>query len=132
MKLTMPTSNQVYTVLRYAGTSAGTIGTIAVLVGLLPDAQSQALVQQFQLVVKDIVQLFGDSSKFVLLAIPVVTMWLAKLGWNSAAPDKQMERALEADPKKLVAAVQSLPAAQVTVTDPKLAEGIPGVKVDHT
>lgn len=34
--------------------------------------------------------------------------------------------------KSQIAAVQAAPQAQVTVTDPKLAEGIPGVKVDHT
>lgn len=31
--------------------------------------------------------------------------------------------------KSQIAAVQAAPQAQVTVTDPKLAEGVPGVKV---
>lgn len=113
----MPTQAQIYAALRYAGTAAGTLGTMAVLVGLLPQDQSQALVASFQQVVNDLIQLFGDTYKFVLLAIPVVTLWLAKVGYSSASPKKQ------------IAAVQALPQAQVTVTDPKLAEGIPGVVV---
>ena len=112
-----PTLSQVYAGLRYAGTAAGTVGTIMVFVGLLPQDQSNALVQSFQQVVNDLVQLFGDTYKFALLAIPVITIWLAKIGYSSASPKKQ------------IAAVQALPEAQVTVTDPKLAEGIPGVEV---
>ena len=115
--MNLPTQAQVYAALRYIGTSAGTVGSIVVLVGLLPQDQSAALVASFQQVVNDLVQLFGDTWKFVLLAIPVVTVWLAKIGYSSASPKSQ------------IAAVQALPQAQVTVTDPKLAEGIPGVKV---
>lgn len=115
--MNLPTQAQVYAGLRYAGTAAGTLGTIMVLVGLLPQDQSTALVASFQQVVNDLVQLFGDTYKFVLLAIPVVTVWLAKIGYSSASPKRQ------------IAAVQALPAAQVVVTDPKLAEGIPGVQV---
>jgi len=115
--MNLPTQSQVFAALRYAGTAAGTIGSVGVLIGLLGPDQSQALVASFQAIINDLIQLFGDTYKFALLAIPVVTVWLAKVGYNSAAPKSQ------------IAAVQALPQAQVTVTDPKLAEGIPGVKV---
>jgi len=115
--MNLPTQSQVFAALRYAGTAAGTVGTLMVIVGLLPADQSAALVASFQQVIKDLIQLFGDTYKFVLLGIPVATVWLAKIGYSSAAPKKQ------------IAAVQALPQAQVTVTDPELAEGIPGVKV---
>lgn len=61
--------------------------------------------------------MFGDTYKFALLAIPVVTVWLAKIGYSSASPKRQ------------IAAVEKLDEAHVVVTDPKLAEGIPGVEI---
>jgi|SRR5271166_1227176 len=112
-----PTQAQVYAALRYAGTIAGTVASVGVLIGLLQPDQSAALVAAFQAVINDLIQLFGDTYKFALLAIPVVTLWLAKVGYSSASPKKQ------------IAAVQALSKAQVIVTDPKLAEGIPGVQV---
>jgi hypothetical protein len=112
-----PTQSQIYTALRYAGTAAGTVGTIAALAGVVDQQTSQSIVAAFQDVVKDLTQLLGDSSKLVLLVIPVATVWLGKIGYSSASPKSQ------------IASVQAMPAAQVTVNDPKLAEGIPGVKV---
>lgn len=113
----MPTQAQVYAGLRYAGTAAGTIGTIAALVGVTNQETSQSIVASLQAVINDLTQLFGDTSKLVLLVIPVATIWLGKIGYNSSSPKSQ------------IASVQALPQAQVTVTDPKLAEGIPGVTV---
>ncbi len=115
--MSLPSQSQIYAALRYAGTAAGSVASIGVLIGLLGPDQSQALVASFQQVINDLIQLFGDTYKFALLAVPVVTLWLARIGYKSAAPKAQ------------IAAVQALPQAQVTVTDPKLAEGIPGVKV---
>jgi hypothetical protein len=117
MQLKLPSMSQVYAGLRYAGTAAGTLGTIGVLIGLLPQDQSAALVASFQQVVADIVQLFNDTTKFVLLAIPVGTLVIAKIGWNSASLAKQ------------TAAVQALPTTQVSTTDPNLAAAVPGVKL---
>lgn len=113
----MPTQAQVYAGLRYAGTAAGTIGTIAALVGVTNQETSQSIVASLQAVINDLTQLFGDTSKLVLLVIPVATIWLGKIGYSSSSPKSQ------------IASVQALPQAQVTVTDPKLAEGIPGVTV---
>ena len=115
--MNLPTQAQVYAGLRYAGTAAGSLGTLAVLIGLLPHDTSAALVASFQAVVNDLIQLFGDTYKFALLGVPVLTVWLGKIGYSSASTKSQ------------IASVQALPDAQVTVTDPKLAEGIPGVKV---
>ncbi len=136
-----PTQAQVYAALRYAGTAAGTVGTIAALAGVVDQQTAQGIVAAFQAVVKDLTQLMGDASKLVLLVIPVATVYLAKIGYSSASPNSQVAsvqalapRELTAAvqavaPRELVAATQALPAAQVAVTDPKLAEGIPGVQV---
>ena len=116
--MNMPTQAQIYAGLRYAGTAAGTVGTVVTLIGLLPADTSHALVAAFQTWLTDLQKLIGDSYVLVGIALPIITIWLGKIGWNSASPKKQ------------IAAVQAMPAAQVTVTDPKLAEGIPGVKVE--
>ena len=136
-----PTQAQVYAGLRYAGTAAGTIGTIAALAGVTDQQTMQNIVAAFHAVIIDLTNLFGDASKLVILVIPVATFWLAKIGYSSASPQaqvasvqalapKELTAAVQATaPKELVAAVQAMPTAQVTVTDPKLAEGIPGVTV---
>ena len=112
-----PTQAQVNAALRYAGTAAGTVGSIAALAGVVDQETAQNIVASFQVVVKDLTQLLGDSSKFALLILPIATVYLAKIGYSSASPKSQ------------IASVQAMPEAQVTVTDPKLAEGIPGVQV---
>lgn len=115
--MNMPTQAQVYAGLRYAGTAAGTIGTIAALVGVTDQQTAQNIVASVHAVIDDLTQLFGDVSKLALLVVPVATVYLAKIGYSSASPKKQ------------IAAVQAMPEAQVTVTDPELAKGIPGVTV---
>ena len=115
--MNMPTQAQVYAALRYAGTAVGTIGTVGALIGVTDHDTAQNIVSAAQAVINDLRQLFGDATKLVVLVIPVATVWLAKIGYSSASPKKQ------------IAAVQALPQAQVVVTDAKLAEGIPGVKV---
>lgn len=112
-----PTQSQIYAGLRYAGTAAGTLGTIGVLIGLLPQDQSAALVASFQQVVNDLIRLFGDTYKFVLLAIPAGTAIAAAIGIRSAGPFKQ------------AAAVQAGATTQVLTTDPKLAQAVRGVKL---
>lgn len=112
-----PTQAQFAAALRYAGTAAGTLATLGALVGVLSQEQSAALVATVHAIIDDLTHLFGDVSKLVLLLLPVATFWFAKMGWNSASTKSQ------------IASVQALPQAQVTVTDPKLAEGVPGVKV---
>jgi hypothetical protein len=113
----LPTQSQIYAGLRYAGVASGVVMTgLAGLGALSPDA-AHDIVTQIQLVADDLQKTIGDSWKLILLVSPVVTFWFAKMGWNSASTKHQ------------IAAVQSLPAAQVNVTDPKLAEGIPGVQV---
>lgn len=127
--MNLPTQAQVYAGLRYAGTAAGTLGSAAALFGVMSQDQSATFVADLHAIIDDLVQLFGDVSKFALFIIPIATVWLAKVGYSSASPQNQVAQALKAEPKTLVAAVQSLPQAQVTVSDPKLAEGIPGVQV---
>lgn len=118
MSFQLPTQAQVYAGLRYAGVTAGTIGSIAALSGVVDQNTAQNIIAAFRAVVTDLTQLLGDSSKLLFLVIPIATMWLAKIGYSSASPKAQ------------IASVQAMDKAQVVVTDPKLAEGIPGVRVD--
>jgi hypothetical protein len=116
-KYALPTKAQLTTVARYVGTIAGTTASVGAVLGVLTPDQSAAMVADVHAVIDDLGQLFGDVTKLVLLVLPIATVWLAKIGYTSASPKSQ------------IASVQALPAAQVNVTDPKLAEGIPGVKV---
>jgi hypothetical protein len=117
MTMALPTQNQIYTALRYAGTAVGTIGSIAALASVMSADQAATFVADLRAIVTDLTQLFGDTVKFALFIIPIATLWLAKIGWNSASPVKQ------------AAAVQAAPTTQVLTTDPKLAQAVPGVKL---
>ena len=112
-----PSQAQIFAGLRYAGVIAGTGLTAMAGLGALSPDTAHAIVTQIQLVTDDLQKTIGDAWKLGLLLAPVVTVYLAKVGYSSASLKKQ------------IAAVQGSPKAQVTVTDPKLAEGIPGVKV---
>ena len=118
MTIALPTKSQIATAGRYAGTIAGTAASVAAVMGVLTPDQSAAFVADVKAIIDDLGQLFGDVSKLVILVIPIATLYLAKIGYSSASPKKQ------------IAAVQAMPEAQVTVSDPKLAQGIPGVQVD--
>lgn len=113
-----PTQDQIKSGLLDAATSVGTVGSIAALIGVLSPEQSATFVAEIRAIINDVTQLMGDTWKFALFIIPILTLWASKINWNRSSP------------KSLVAATQALPQAQVTVSDPKLAEGIPGVKVD--
>lgn len=112
------TQAEVSAGLRYAGVIAGTLFTTAAALGALSPDTSQQIVADIQAVCDDLQKLVGDVWKLSVLLAPVITYWLAHLGVRSATPKSQ------------IAAVQALPEAQVTVTNPKLAEGIPGVTVE--
>ena len=124
-----PAQTQISSAFRYAGTAVGTIASMAAMLGVLNADQSAALVADVHAVIDDLTQLFGDVWKLVLLVLPIATFWIAKMGWNSASPKAQIKNVQAMSPKTLIASVQAMPQAQVTVTDPKLAENIPGVKV---
>ena len=117
MSLELPTKSQLAAAGRYAGTIAGTAASVAAIMGVLTPDQSAAFVADVKAVIDDLGRLFGDVSKLAILVVPIATLYLAKIGYSSASPKKQ------------IAAVESLDNAHVTVTDPKLAEGIPGVEV---
>lgn len=117
MKFELPTQPQRAAAARYVGTIAGTAASVAAVMGVLTPDQSAAFVGDVKAIIDDLGHLFGDISKLVILIIPIATLWLAKIGYNSASPKSQ------------IASVQAMPQAQVTVTDPKLAEGVPGVQV---
>jgi hypothetical protein len=136
-----PTTAQVNAALRYAGTAASTIGAGAVLLGVLPADTAHAIVEAAQKVLTDLQQLVGDSAYLATLLFPVIIGILARIGVKSASTQSQVAAVQAASPatlvaavkvaapKLLIAAVQAMPKADVTVSDPKLAEGIPGVKV---
>ena len=139
--MNLPTTAQVNSALRYAGTAVSTIGAGAVLLGVLPADTAHAIVEASQKVLTDLQQLIGDAYVLAGLVFPVVIALITRLGWNAvstksqvaavkaASPETLVAAVNAVDPKTLVAAVQDMDAANVTVTDPKLAEGIPGVKV---
>lgn len=111
------TQAQIYAALRYAGVAAGAVTTLAAAIGVMDASTAQSITTAFQKVMVDLQQLIGDLSKLVVLVVPVVTVWLARVGVKAASLKSQ------------IASVQAHPDAQVVVTDPKLAEGVPGVKV---
>jgi hypothetical protein len=123
----MPTRAQLATAGRYAGAAAGTAASVAAVLGVMTPEQSAAFVADVHAIIDDMANLFGDVSKLVLLVLPIATLWLGKIGYNKSSPASQTAAAVAADPKTMIAAVQALPAAQVTVSDPALAS--PGVKV---
>ena len=112
-----PTQAQIYAALRYAGTAVGTLGTIAALLGVMDATTAHNIVLAAQALVQDLTQTFTDASKLILLLAPVLAVWCARVGIKSASPRSQ------------IAAVESLDAAHVVVTDPALAKDIPGVEV---
>lgn len=109
----MITQAQVNTGLRYAGVVAGTLGSVAVVLGTLDAHTASGIVAAFQQLVSDLQLVVGDFYKLAVLVCPIVVGWLAQMGVRSSSPKSQ------------VASVQSLPAAQVLVSDPKLLS--PGV-----
>ena len=116
--MNLPTQAQVFAGLRYAGVVAGTLATGAATIGMIDAATAANIVTSAQAFFADLQKTIGDAYVLCVALAPVATIALAALGYRSASPKRQ------------IAAVQALPQAQVTVTDPKLAEGIPGVKVE--
>ena len=72
--------------MRYVGVMAGTVGSVLAFIGAIDPTTAHNIVAAFQAVVADLTQLLGDMLKLLLLIISVVTIWLAKIGWNSASP----------------------------------------------
>ena len=85
----LPSQTQIYAALRYAGVMAGTLGTVATVIGLLPSDNASAVVTAFQKVLADLQQTIGDFYILAGLVCPIVVLALAKLGWNSASPTSQ-------------------------------------------
>ena len=137
--MNLPTQAQIGAGIRYAGGYIATGGALIITFGLLPSGEAHGIVDASQKVLTDLQQLVGDSYLLVGLVAPVIMAAIARMGWNSASPAGQVaslkasspgqvaEAVKDVDPKTLVAATQSLSAAQVTVSDPALAS--PGVKV---
>jgi hypothetical protein len=122
--MNLPTQAQVYAGLRYAGTAAGTIGTIAALAGVTDQQTMQNIVAAFHAVLDDLAKLFGDTSKLVVLVIPVATFWLAKIGYNSASPASQ-KASVAAQPNTVVVQTSS---AATTIAAANAIAAIPEVK----
>ena len=96
---------------------AGTIVIGAAIIGALDQETAGQIVIALHALAEDLQKTVGDAWKLAVLLAPIVTVWLAKAGHAAAGPKRQ------------TAAVQALPEAQAVVTDPKLAECIPGVQV---
>jgi hypothetical protein len=136
--MNLPTQAQVNAALRYAGTAAGTIGTIAALAGVADQQTMQNIVAAFHAIIDDLTQLFGDLSKLVLLVIPVATFWLAKMGYNSASPASQ-KASVAAQPNMVVVettapiaaanAIAKIPEVKQVVSTQAVADATPSDKV---
>jgi hypothetical protein len=125
--MNLPTQAQTNTALRYAGTTVGSAASILVLLGLIDANTSTQLIAAFHKFFDDLQALVGDVYVIVGIAGPIIVVWLGKIGYSSASPKNQTASALAAEPKTVIAAVNALPNASVTVSDPALAT--PGVKV---
>ena len=137
--MSLPTQAQINSSIRYYSGYVVAGGTLLVTFGLIPPATAHALIDALQKFATDLQALVGDSYVIVGIVGPIILGAIARRGWNSASPAGQVaslkasspgqvaEAVKDVDPKTLVAATQSLSAAQVTVSDPALAS--PGVKV---
>lgn len=115
--MNMPTQAQINTVIRYGGTWIAVGGGALVTLGAIPPDKAHALIDALQGMLTDLQSFVGHFYIVASIVGPGVAIWLGRIGYKSASPKNQ------------IAAVQALPQAQVVVSDPKLAEGIPGVKV---
>ncbi len=106
--MNLPTNAQVLAATRNAASFAA--GAV-VMFGLGSKIDPQTVTT----LVNALGTLFSDAITVIGLATPIIAAWYAS---HSASPKSQ------------IASVQALPEAQVVVTDPKLAEGIPGVRVE--
>jgi hypothetical protein len=140
--MALPTQAQISAGIRYASGYVATGGALLVMVGVLPADKAHAIVDAAQSLLTDLQKTVSDFYVLAALVFPIVMGVIARYGYKSASPASQVaslkqaapdkvaevaEAVKEADPKTLVAATQSIPAAQVTVTDPRLAS--PGVTV---
>jgi hypothetical protein len=105
--MNLPTQHQVLAATRNIASFAA--GAIAVL-GLSSKINTDAVIA----LITSLGTLVNDAVVVIGLITPLVAAWLA--GHSASA-------------RSQIAAVQALPEAQVVVTNPKLAEGIPGVEV---
>lgn len=105
--MNLPTQGQVNAATRHAASFAA--GAIAMF-GL----QSKLDPQQITALINSLGAFTNDGITIIGIVTPLVAGWYAS---RSASLKNQ------------IAAVQATPQAQVNVTDPKLAEGIPGVEV---
>lgn len=121
----MPTQAQINTGLRYGGICVTAGASALVTLGAIPPDKAHALVDALQGVLTDLQDMVGRFYVIAGIVGPGLALWIAKLGWNSARPANQTASAIAADPKGVIAAVQAIPEAQVTVSDPKLVS--PGV-----
>src|ERR1700722_19974080 len=65
-QMNLPTSAQVNTALRYAGTAVGAVASLAAFMGGLSQDQAATLVADVHAVIDNLARLFGDTSKLVL------------------------------------------------------------------
>ena len=111
------TQDQVNALIRYAGVAVGGAVTYGGLLAVLPADTVAHLTPLVQKTATDTTALISDLWSIGVVIGPFVALWLARIGVKSASDKAQ------------IAKVQAMPEAQVQVTDPKLAEGIPGVQV---
>lgn len=136
-----PSQDQVYAALRYVGVAAGTIGSLAATFGVMTPEQSAAFAADVQALVSDLTRTFGDISKLVLLLLPIITVFLARLGIQAASPTSQRAAVsmqlhtiiVQADDHdaavKAASVVAALPDVKQIVAAPAIANATESPKV---
>ena len=76
--------NKLNALLRYAGTSGGTLLTIMGVFSLLSPEQIVDVKQQIEIFNNSIVSAYGALTKMWIILGPVAIAFLAKAGWNSS------------------------------------------------
>ncbi len=115
--MSLPAQSQIAAGLRYAGTIAGSVGSMAVVIGLLPPDSAQNIVNAFQKLMGDLQPVFGDVYVLVVLVGPIIVSLLTRMGVKAASPKSQATD------------VQSRNDMQVLTSNPEVAKEIPGVRL---
>jgi hypothetical protein len=123
--MNLPSQDQINSALRSIGITAGTIGSIAALAGVMSADQAAAFAADMQALVKDLTATFSDFSKLVLLLMPIITVYLARLGIKAASPASQRASVATQQPHTLVVQMDDHDTA---ISTANLVAAIPGVK----
>lgn len=79
------TGNKLRSLLRYAGTSGGTLITIMGVFSFLSPEQIVEVKQQIEIFNESVLTMYGAVTKMGMILGPAAVILCAKLGWNSSS-----------------------------------------------